>query len=106
MLTDAKDSSFSRSRSSSMTSIDKESREIISSLHFCDSLSKKSDVAASPSLWVGTSVGTMLGICFSLPSSPEQRLQQTVGVSLCGKRTQKLSKLFIKGLSHAKGLTV
>ncbi|XP_026789799.2 syntaxin-binding protein 5 isoform X2 [Pangasianodon hypophthalmus] len=80
----AKDNSFSRSRSSSVTSIDKESREVISSLHFCDSLSRKSDVAASPSLWVGTSVGTMLGISFNVPSTPEQRLQQTVGVSFCG----------------------
>ncbi|KAK3563178.1 hypothetical protein QTP86_018246 [Hemibagrus guttatus] len=81
---DAKDNSFSRSRSSSVTSIDKESREVISSLHFCDSLSRKSDVAASPSLWVGTSVGTMLAITFNVPSTPEQRLQQTVGVSFCG----------------------
>ncbi|KAG7328395.1 hypothetical protein KOW79_008339 [Hemibagrus wyckioides] len=81
---DAKDNSFSRSRSSSMTSIDKESREVISSLHFCDSLSRKSDVAASPSLWVGTSVGTMLAITFNVPSTPEQRLQQTVGVSFSG----------------------
>ncbi|XP_053488598.1 syntaxin-binding protein 5 isoform X2 [Ictalurus furcatus] len=80
----AKDNSFSRSRSSSVTSIDKESREVISSLHFCDSLSRKSDVAAAPSLWVGTSVGTMLGISFNVPSTPEQRLQQTVGVSFCG----------------------
>ncbi|XP_058254905.1 syntaxin-binding protein 5 isoform X4 [Hemibagrus wyckioides] len=80
----AKDNSFSRSRSSSMTSIDKESREVISSLHFCDSLSRKSDVAASPSLWVGTSVGTMLAITFNVPSTPEQRLQQTVGVSFSG----------------------
>ncbi|KAF4084175.1 hypothetical protein AMELA_G00125570 [Ameiurus melas] len=81
---DAKDTSFSRSRSSSVTSIDKESREVISSLHFCDSLSRKSDVAAAPSLWVGTSVGAMLGISFNVPSTSEQRLQQTVGVSFCG----------------------
>ncbi|TSO25159.1 Syntaxin-binding protein 5 [Bagarius yarrelli] len=81
---DAKDNSFSRSRSSSVTSIDKESREVISSLHFCDFLSRKSDVAASPNLWVGTSVGTMLGISFSVPSIPEQRLQQTIGISFCG----------------------
>ncbi|KAI5102453.1 syntaxin-binding protein 5 isoform X1, partial [Silurus meridionalis] len=80
----AKDNSFSRSRSSSVTSIEKESREVISSLHFCDSLSRKSDVAASPSLWVGTSVGSMLGISFNMSSTPEQRLQQTVGVSFCG----------------------
>uniref|UniRef100_A0A8B9M1Q2 Syntaxin-binding protein 5-like n=1 Tax=Astyanax mexicanus TaxID=7994 RepID=A0A8B9M1Q2_ASTMX len=84
---DARDNSFSRSRSSSVTSIDKESREVISSLHFCDCLSRKSEVAAVTSLWVGTSLGTMLAISLNVPSTPEQRMQQTVGISFCGKRT-------------------
>uniref|UniRef100_A0A3B1IWA3 Syntaxin-binding protein 5-like n=1 Tax=Astyanax mexicanus TaxID=7994 RepID=A0A3B1IWA3_ASTMX len=81
---DARDNSFSRSRSSSVTSIDKESREVISSLHFCDCLSRKSEVAAVTSLWVGTSLGTMLAISLNVPSTPEQRMQQTVGISFCG----------------------
>uniref|UniRef100_A0A8B9LXM6 Syntaxin-binding protein 5-like n=1 Tax=Astyanax mexicanus TaxID=7994 RepID=A0A8B9LXM6_ASTMX len=80
----ARDNSFSRSRSSSVTSIDKESREVISSLHFCDCLSRKSEVAAVTSLWVGTSLGTMLAISLNVPSTPEQRMQQTVGISFCG----------------------
>uniref|UniRef100_A0A8C1LRA6 Syntaxin-binding protein 5-like n=1 Tax=Cyprinus carpio TaxID=7962 RepID=A0A8C1LRA6_CYPCA len=78
------DNSFSRSRSSSVTSIDRESREVISSFYFCDSLSKKSETVAVPSLWVGTSLGSMLAIALTVPSTPEQRMQQPVGVSFCG----------------------
>ncbi|XP_051578210.1 syntaxin-binding protein 5-like isoform X1 [Myxocyprinus asiaticus] len=81
---DARDNSFSRSRSSSVTSIDRESREVISSSFFCDSLSKKSEMVAVPSLWFGTSMGSMLAIALTVPSTPEQRMQQPVGVSLCG----------------------
>ncbi|XP_009291099.1 syntaxin-binding protein 5 isoform X8 [Danio rerio] len=81
---DARDNSFSRSRSSSVTSIDRESREVISSFYFCDSLSKKSETLAVPSLWVGTSLGSMLAIALTVPSTPEQRMQQPVGVSFCG----------------------
>uniref|UniRef100_A0AAR2KB26 Syntaxin-binding protein 5-like n=1 Tax=Pygocentrus nattereri TaxID=42514 RepID=A0AAR2KB26_PYGNA len=77
----ARDNSFSRSRSSSVASIDKESREVISSLHFCDCLSRKCEVTAVASLWLGTSVGTMLAISLSVPSTPELRLQQSVGIS-------------------------
>uniref|UniRef100_A0AAR2L0Q1 Syntaxin-binding protein 5-like n=1 Tax=Pygocentrus nattereri TaxID=42514 RepID=A0AAR2L0Q1_PYGNA len=72
---------FYRSRSSSVASIDKESREVISSLHFCDCLSRKCEVTAVASLWLGTSVGTMLAISLSVPSTPELRLQQSVGIS-------------------------
>ncbi|XP_058604895.1 syntaxin-binding protein 5 isoform X7 [Onychostoma macrolepis] len=81
---DARDNSFSRSRSSSVTSIDRESREVISSFYFCDSLSKKSETVAVPSLWVGTSLGSMLAIALTVPSTPEQRMQQSMGVSFCG----------------------
>uniref|UniRef100_A0A671SNK4 Syntaxin-binding protein 5-like n=1 Tax=Sinocyclocheilus anshuiensis TaxID=1608454 RepID=A0A671SNK4_9TELE len=80
----ARDNSFSRSRSSSVTSIDRESREVISSFYFCDSLSKKSETVAVPSLWVGTSLGSMLAIALTVPSTPEQRMQQPVGISFCG----------------------
>ncbi|XP_036450037.1 syntaxin-binding protein 5 isoform X5 [Colossoma macropomum] len=81
---DARDNSFSRSRSSSVASIDKESREVISSLHFYDCLSRKSEATAVASLWLGTSMGTMLAISLNVPSTPELRLQQTVGISFCG----------------------
>uniref|UniRef100_A0A8C2JLE6 Syntaxin-binding protein 5-like n=1 Tax=Cyprinus carpio TaxID=7962 RepID=A0A8C2JLE6_CYPCA len=83
----ARDNSFSRSRSSSVTSIDRESREVISSFYFCDSLSKKSETVAVPSLWVGTSLGSMLAIALTVPSTPEQRMQQPVGVSFLASPT-------------------
>uniref|UniRef100_A0A673L8U8 Syntaxin-binding protein 5-like n=1 Tax=Sinocyclocheilus rhinocerous TaxID=307959 RepID=A0A673L8U8_9TELE len=81
LILSALDNSFSRSRSSSVTSIDRESREVISSFYFCDWLSKKSETVAVPSLWVGTSLGSMLAIALTVPSTPEQRMQQPVGVS-------------------------
>ncbi|XP_052025222.1 syntaxin-binding protein 5 isoform X4 [Apodemus sylvaticus] len=81
---DVKDNSFSRSRSSSVTSIDRESREAISALHFCETFARKTDSSPSPCLWVGTTVGTAFVISLSLPPGPEQRLLQPVIVSPSG----------------------
>uniref|UniRef100_H0X147 Syntaxin-binding protein 5 n=1 Tax=Otolemur garnettii TaxID=30611 RepID=H0X147_OTOGA len=79
-----KDNSFSRSRSSSVTSIDKESREAISALHFCETFTRKADLSPSPCLWVGTTLGTVLVIALNLPPAGEQRLLQPVIVSPSG----------------------
>ncbi|XP_021513721.1 syntaxin-binding protein 5 isoform X3 [Meriones unguiculatus] len=81
---DVKDNSFSRSRSSSVTSIDKESREAISALHFCETFTRKADPSPSPCLWVGTTLGTVFVIALNLPPGPEQRLLQPVIVSPSG----------------------
>ncbi|XP_008072209.1 syntaxin-binding protein 5 isoform X1 [Carlito syrichta] len=81
---DVKDNSFSRSRSSSVTSIDKESREAISALHFCETFTRKTDSSPSPCLWVGTTLGTVLVIALNLPPGGEQRLLQPVIVSPSG----------------------
>ncbi|XP_064269722.1 syntaxin-binding protein 5 isoform X6 [Passer domesticus] len=81
---DVKDNSFSRSRSSSVTSIDKESREAISALHFCETFTRKADTSPSPCLWVGTTLGTVLVIALNLPPGGEQRLLQPVIVSPSG----------------------
>uniref|UniRef100_A0A8B9M9Z1 Syntaxin binding protein 5 n=1 Tax=Accipiter nisus TaxID=211598 RepID=A0A8B9M9Z1_9AVES len=81
---DVKDNSFSRSRSSSVTSIDKESREAISALHFCETFTRKTDTSPSPCLWVGTTLGTVLVIVLNLPPGGEQRLLQPVIVSPSG----------------------
>ncbi|XP_025900139.1 syntaxin-binding protein 5 isoform X2 [Nothoprocta perdicaria] len=81
---DIKDNSFSRSRSSSVTSIDKESREAISALHFCETFTRKADTSPSPCLWVGTTLGTVLVIGLNLPPGGEQRLLQPVIVSPSG----------------------
>lgn len=81
---DTKDHSFSRSRSSSVTSIDKESREAISALHFCETYTRKTDSSPSPCLWVGTTLGTVFIITLNLPPGPDQRLLQPVIVSPSG----------------------
>ncbi|XP_067098833.1 syntaxin-binding protein 5-like isoform X6 [Osmerus mordax] len=77
---------FARSRSSSVTSIDRESREAISSFQLCDSFPRKTDPASAPgpSLWVGTSQGAVLAVSLSMPPEGDQRLQEHVGVSPCG----------------------
>uniref|UniRef100_A0A8D1NC50 Syntaxin-binding protein 5 n=1 Tax=Sus scrofa TaxID=9823 RepID=A0A8D1NC50_PIG len=84
IISDIKDNSFSRSRSSSVTSIDKESREAISALHFCETFTRKADSSPSPCLWVGTTLGTVLVIALNLPPGGEQRLLQPVIVSPSG----------------------
>ncbi|XP_075718982.1 syntaxin-binding protein 5 isoform X4 [Rhinoderma darwinii] len=81
---DVRDNSFSRSRSSSVTSIDKESREAISALHFCETFTRKPDTSTSPCLWVGTTLGTVLVIVLNLPPGRDQRLVQPVIVSPSG----------------------
>lgn len=75
---------FSGGQSSSVTSIDKESREAISALHFCETFTRKADSSPSPCLWVGTTVGTAFVITLNLPLGPEQRLLQPVIVSPSG----------------------
>uniref|UniRef100_A0A4W4DQ74 Lethal giant larvae homologue 2 domain-containing protein n=1 Tax=Electrophorus electricus TaxID=8005 RepID=A0A4W4DQ74_ELEEL len=80
-LADARDGSFIHSRSSSMGSIDREAREVISSLHFFETLSRKNELVPVPSLWLGTSLGTVLAISLLVPSASELRLQQAVAVS-------------------------
>ncbi|XP_066557098.1 syntaxin-binding protein 5 isoform X14 [Amia ocellicauda] len=81
---DIRDNSFSRSRSSSVTSIDKESREAITCFYFCETYTRKTDSSTAPSLWVGTSLGTVLVIVLNLPPAGEQRLLQPVIVSPSG----------------------
>lgn len=81
---DVRDNSFSRSRSSSVTSIDKESREAISALHFCETFTRKPDISTSPCLWVGTTLGTVLVIVLNLPPGRDQRVLQPVIVSPSG----------------------
>ncbi|XP_029348991.1 syntaxin-binding protein 5 isoform X8 [Echeneis naucrates] len=81
---DAKDNSFTRSRSSSVTSIERESREAISSFHFCESFPRKTDSLVSPCLLVGTTQGSVMMVAVGLPPAGDQRLQQPVGISSCG----------------------
>ncbi|XP_076128185.1 syntaxin-binding protein 5-like isoform X2 [Alosa pseudoharengus] len=76
---DHRDNSFSRSRSSSVTSIDKEAREGITELCFCETMARRAEGGGpQPALWVGTLLGTVLTATLSLPPAGEQRLLQPI----------------------------
>lgn len=81
---DHRDNSFSRSRSSSVTSIDKEAREVISSFNFCETFARKGDSTLTPCLHMGTSLGTVLNLALTLPPAGEQRQLQPVIISPTG----------------------
>ncbi|XP_054088607.1 syntaxin-binding protein 5 isoform X3 [Zeugodacus cucurbitae] len=83
-LFDKLDGSFSRSRSSSMSSIDMSSSESVTSLAFIESYGKKSDnLTLVPTLWIGTSFGSILTLLISLPER-ESRKTQPVLVTING----------------------
>ncbi|XP_059907192.1 syntaxin-binding protein 5 isoform X3 [Gadus macrocephalus] len=101
---DAKDSSFSRSRSSSVTSIERESREVISSFHFCETFPRKvTEGGPGPCLMVGTSQGAVLLLDLSLPPVADQRLSQPVGVSSCGTLVRLKGGVMTMALLDAAG---
>ncbi|XP_054731427.1 syntaxin-binding protein 5 isoform X1 [Anastrepha obliqua] len=78
------DGSFSRSRSSSMSSIDMSSSESVTSLAFIESYGKKSDtLTLVPTLWIGTSFGSILTLLITLPER-ELRKTQPVLVAING----------------------
>ncbi|KAF5272987.1 hypothetical protein FQA39_LY07636 [Lamprigera yunnana] len=81
---DKLDSSFSRSRSSSMSSLENITSEAIQCLAFADSYTRKSEpTVLTPTLWVGTSLGSVLTILITPPDS-DSRSSQPVVVSLVG----------------------
>ncbi|XP_021564234.1 syntaxin-binding protein 5-like, partial [Carlito syrichta] len=75
-----RENSYSRSRSSSISSIDKDSKEAITALYFMDSFARKNDSTISPCLFVGTSLGMVLIISLNLPTADEQRFTEPVMV--------------------------
>ncbi|XP_052596614.1 syntaxin-binding protein 5-like isoform X10 [Peromyscus californicus insignis] len=77
---EARENSYNRSRSSSISSIDKDSKEAVTALYFMESFARKNDSTVSPCLFVGTSLGMVLLISLNLPSSDEQRFTEPVMV--------------------------
>ncbi|XP_065362680.1 syntaxin-binding protein 5 isoform X1 [Calliphora vicina] len=78
------DGSFSRSRSSSMSSIDMSSAESVTCLAFIETFAKKSDILSLvPTLWIGTSFGSILTLVVSMPER-EVRKSQPVLVTING----------------------
>lgn len=67
-----------------MSSLENISSEAIQCLVFADSYTKKSEPITSPTLWVGTSLGSVLTIMINIPAPGEPRVTQPVIVSPCG----------------------
>ncbi|XP_031780459.1 syntaxin-binding protein 5 isoform X9 [Nasonia vitripennis] len=86
---DKPDSSFQRSRSSSMSSLENIATETVSCLTFADSYTKKSDSNALPTLWIGTSSGSVQTIVFNTPASGDRHAQPVI-ISSCNASTFKL----------------
>ncbi|NXF86946.1 STB5L protein, partial [Eubucco bourcierii] len=81
---ETRENSFSRSRSSSVSSIDRDSKEAITALYFMESFARKNDSAVSPCLWVGTGLGMVLILSLNLPASDDLRQSEPVMVSPSG----------------------
>ncbi|XP_063999459.1 syntaxin-binding protein 5-like isoform X7 [Pogoniulus pusillus] len=79
-----RENSFSRSRSSSVSSIDRDSKEAITALYFMESFVRKNDSAVSPCLWVGTGLGMVLILSLNLPASDDLRQSEPIMVSPSG----------------------
>ncbi|XP_019728070.1 syntaxin-binding protein 5-like isoform X1 [Hippocampus comes] len=100
----SKDVSFIRSRSSSMTSVDRESREAVCALCFCETFPKKSsDGAPSPCVLVGTTQGSVMLVALSLPPGDDHRLMQPVGISSCGTVARLKGGILTMALLDAAG---
>ncbi|KAG9329347.1 hypothetical protein JZ751_005597, partial [Albula glossodonta] len=78
---DSRENSFSRSRSSSVSSIDRETKEAVTTLCFMESYARKTDSAPTACLWVGTSLGVALPLALSIPTHEDERLDEPVTVS-------------------------
>ncbi|XP_072755159.1 syntaxin-binding protein 5 isoform X8 [Anoplolepis gracilipes] len=83
------DGSFQRSRSSSMSSLENITTETISCLTFADSYTKKTDTNGMPTLWIGTSLGSVTTVVFNTPAHGERHAHPVV-VSTCNGSTFKL----------------
>ncbi|XP_059355919.1 syntaxin-binding protein 5-like isoform X9 [Carassius carassius] len=81
---ESRDNSFSRSRSSSVSSIDRETKEAVTTLQFAESYGCKSDTLPTPCLWVGTSLGLVLIIPMSIPMDEQERQEDPVTVAPTG----------------------
>ncbi|KAL1131219.1 hypothetical protein AAG570_010837 [Ranatra chinensis] len=77
------DSSFSRSRSSSMSSLENISSEAIQCIVFADSYTKKSEASTFPTVWLGTSLGSVLTVMLNIPPV-DIRPSQPVAVAPLG----------------------
>ncbi|KAL6485265.1 hypothetical protein MHYP_G00073100 [Metynnis hypsauchen] len=81
---ESRENSFSRSRSSSVSSIDRDTKEAVTTLQFAESYGRKSDTLPTPCLWVGTSLGLVLLVPMSIPMDEQERMEEPITVAPTG----------------------
>uniref|UniRef100_A0A665V384 Syntaxin-binding protein 5-like n=1 Tax=Echeneis naucrates TaxID=173247 RepID=A0A665V384_ECHNA len=81
---ESRENSFSRSRSSSVSSIDRDTKEAVTTVQFGESYGRKTDALPTPCLWVGTSLGVVLLIPMSIPTDQEERMDEPVTIGPSG----------------------
>ncbi|KAI9538340.1 hypothetical protein NQZ68_016382, partial [Dissostichus eleginoides] len=86
---ESRENSFSRSRSSSVSSIDRDTKEAITTLQFGESYGRKNDALPNPCLWVGTSLGVALVIPMSIPTDHEERMEVPVTMGPSGYASRR-----------------
>jgi len=79
------ENSMSKSQSSSANSLDQViAQEGITSVYFADTFTSKNDFSLNPSLYVGTTLGSLIAIVVNLPEAGEPRQTEPVVVSPSG----------------------
>ncbi|XP_035715729.1 syntaxin-binding protein 5 isoform X4 [Folsomia candida] len=101
------DTTFSRSRSSSMSSLDNITSEAIQCLSFVDSFAKKGDFSIWPTLWVGTSLGSIIVISIIIPvGGKEARKSEPVSVAPSGTIFRIKGPILMMSFLDCNGLVV
>lgn len=101
---ESRENSFSRSRSSSVSSIDRDTKEAITTLLFGESYGRKGDAVPTPCLWVGTSLGVVLLIPMSIPTDQEERMEEPVTIGPSGRSQKNFCHKHVDLLSSQKSL--
>ncbi|XP_071196749.1 syntaxin-binding protein 5-like isoform X11 [Salvelinus alpinus] len=81
---ESRENSFSRSRSSSVSSIDRDTKESVTTLQFGESYGRKGDALPTACLWVGTSLGVVLLLPISIPTEEEERMEEPITMGPSG----------------------
>ncbi|EAT41412.1 AAEL006948-PA, partial [Aedes aegypti] len=92
---DLLDNSFSRSRSSSMSSLENASTEAVTCLAFADSYIKKNPSLALPTMWLGTSLGAVLTVSLNIPDQEARKSEAVQAALAVYNRSFTLSKILL-----------
>uniref|UniRef100_A0A8C7VCF1 Syntaxin-binding protein 5-like n=1 Tax=Oncorhynchus mykiss TaxID=8022 RepID=A0A8C7VCF1_ONCMY len=84
LISESRENSFSRSRSSSVSSIDRDTKESVTTLQFGESYGRKGDALPTACLWVGTSLGVVLLLPISIPTEEEERMEEPITMGPSG----------------------